>query len=70
MSAVELSLDLLERDENTVREIMEALDRIPAGLFGVCSVCETQIKKTRLKYMPHARNCIECQRSAEENGDF
>lgn len=66
LSAVEMSLELLERDENTVREIMEAMDRIKAGTFGICSVCKTTIKKTRLKYMPHARNCIECQRNLEE----
>ncbi len=66
LSAVELSLELLERDENTVREIMEAMDRIKDKTFGVCGGCKKQIKKTRLKYMPHARNCIECQRKLEE----
>lgn len=66
LSAVELSLELLERDENTVREVMEALDRIKDRTFGICAVCQTQIKKTRLKYMPHARHCIDCQRLLEE----
>lgn len=66
ISAVELSLELLERDENTVREIMQALDRIKGGAFGICEACEKPIKKTRLRYMPHARKCIECQRAAEQ----
>jgi RNA polymerase-binding transcription factor DksA len=65
INAAELSLELLSRDENTVREIMEALDRIQNKTFGICTGCKKPIKKTRLRYMPHARNCIECQRMAE-----
>lgn len=65
VAALELSLELLGRDENTSREILEALDRIQAGTFGVCETCDKGIKKTRLSAMPIARNCIECQREAE-----
>ena len=66
INAVELSLELLERDEKTVREIMEALDRIKAGSYGICEICDKAVKKTRLRYMPHARNCVDCQRAAEQ----
>ena len=66
ISAVELSLELLERDENTVREIMDALERVKAGVFGLCEGCKKPINRTRLQAMPHARNCIECQRAAEQ----
>lgn len=69
LSAVELSLELLGRDENTVVEIMDALDRIKDGTFGICAGCKKQIKKTRLKYMPYARHCIECQRHHEERSN-
>ena len=62
----ELSLELLERDENTVREIMEALERLRDGRFGACEVCEKWIARARLRAMPHARMCIECQRAAEK----
>lgn len=61
----EFSLELLERDENTQAEIMEALDRIGDGRFGLCETCEAWIRKERLKAMPYARNCIECQRREE-----
>lgn len=66
VSAMELSLELLERDEKTVREIMDALDRIKDGTYGKCETCESWIRKTRLGAVPHARNCIDCQRAAEE----
>lgn len=67
ISSVELSLELLSRDEETAREILDALDRIKEGSFGVCETCEKQIKKSRLQAMPHARNCIDCQREAEKD---
>lgn len=67
ISSVELSLELLSRDEETAREILDALDRIKTGEFGICETCEKPIRKTRLQAMPHARNCIECQREAEKD---
>jgi DnaK suppressor protein len=62
----EFSLELLERDESTVREVLNALERIKSGSFGLCESCEAPILKERLKLVPHARNCIECQRKEEE----
>lgn len=64
--AQEFSLELLERDESTVREILDALERVKQGTFGACESCGTAILKERLKLVPHARNCIECQRKAEQ----
>jgi DnaK suppressor protein len=62
----EFSLQLLERDESTVREVLLALERIKSGSFGMCEACTAPILKERLKLVPHARNCIECQRKEEE----
>jgi DnaK suppressor protein len=62
----EFSLQLLERDESTVREVLLALERIKSGTFGMCEACSSPILKERLKLVPHARNCIECQRKEEE----
>jgi DnaK suppressor protein len=63
----ELNLDLLQRDERTVGEVMDALDRVQEGTFAKCGVCKKWVRKTRMMAMPHARNCIDCQR-AEESG--
>lgn len=62
----EFSLELLERDESTVREVLQALERIRAGAYGLCESCGNSILKERLKLVPHARNCIECQRKEEQ----
>ncbi len=65
VSALELTMELLQHDEETVAEIMDALDRIKAGTYGKCEACEVWIRKTRLTAVPHARNCIDCQRAVE-----
>ena len=62
----EFSLELLERDESTVREVLQALERIRSGNYGMCESCGNSILKERLKLVPHARNCIECQRKEEQ----
>lgn len=64
----ELSLELLQRDEQTAQAILEAIDRISAGTYGRCEDCESWLMKDRLRAMPHAKRCIECQRKAEAEG--
>ena len=53
----EFNLELLERDE--------ALERLDEGVYGQCESCAVWIPKTRLKAVPHARHCVECQRGVE-----
>ena len=64
----EFNLGLIESEDLVLREIEEALERIDEGTFGVCDVCQKAIKKSRLKAVPHAKLCIECQRKEEEEG--
>ena len=65
----EFSLELLQHDEETVREVTDALERLERGDFGRCEACKKWIRKERLKAVPHARNCIDCQR-ARERGEL
>ncbi len=64
----ELNLELLERDGETLRQVDEALVRIQQKSFGVCEECEQWIRRERLRAVPHARFCIDCQRRAEAEG--
>lgn len=64
----EFSLELLQRDESTMKEVLDALERIKSGDFGKCENCEAWILKERLKAVPYARNCIDCQRELEATG--
>jgi RNA polymerase-binding transcription factor DksA len=66
----EMALGLIENSEGTLRAIDEALARIEDGSYGVCEGSDETnahlIAKSRLKALPWARLCIDCQRKAEE----
>jgi len=63
----EFTLGLIENEEEELREIDEALERLSEGTFGMCESCAKPIPKSRLKVIPYAKLCIECKRG-EENG--
>ncbi len=65
----EFNLGLIESEDQVLREIEEALQRIEDGTYGTCEMCGKAIRKVRLKAVPHAKYCIECQRECEENGE-
>lgn len=70
----DFSLRVVENDQETLDEINAAIKRIDQGTFGLCEMCTAEgkpqsragIKKTRLRAIPHARNCIDCERKREE----
>lgn len=62
----DFTLGLIENEEERVREIGEALERLQKGTFGTCEGCSKPIPKTRLRAIPHTRHCVECQRRSEK----
>jgi len=64
----EFTLGLIENEEEELREIDAALDRIANATFGLCKTCGKPIPKARLKIIPYTKYCIECKRD-EENGN-
>src|SRR3989339_660026 len=61
----ELMIELIENGEESVRSIDTALEKIEDGTFGVCELCAKKITKERLKAVPYAKLCIDCQREEE-----
>ena len=57
-------LDLRARLIEKARKLEEALQRMPTG-FGICTACGRSIRKQRLKALPEADLCFECQRQLE-----
>jgi DnaK suppressor protein len=55
-------LDRLEGQHNLVEE---ALQRLEEGTYGKCTNCGQEIAPGRLKAMPQASLCIECQEALE-----
>ena len=63
----EFSLGIVENEQEEMREIDEALERIEKGEFGICEACDKTIPLARLKAIPYARLCVECKQN-QENG--
>jgi RNA polymerase-binding protein DksA len=57
---------LMEMESETLRKIDEALARLEEGTYGVCSECDEGIAEARLKALPFASLCRDCQEQAEE----
>jgi DnaK suppressor protein len=62
----ENTLSLLANEENVLKEIAAALDRVEQGGYGRCEDCQTPIPKARLKELPYTRYCVTCARKHEQ----
>ena len=62
----DIDLALTELKAETLRGVAEALTRLDEGTYGYCSECEDEIPEARLKAMPFAIRCRECESSREE----
>jgi DnaK suppressor protein len=57
---------LMEMESQTLRKIDEAMSRLEHGSYGVCGECGTKIAEARLKALPFALLCRDCQEGQEE----
>ena len=61
----DIMIELIQNGEEGVRNIDTALEKIEEGAFGICELCAKKINKERLKAVPYATLCIDCQREEE-----
>ena len=64
-----LALSLLAMEENAVKEIDAALQRMREGRYGVCEFTGKVIPRQRLEALPWARYTVEAQAEMEQRGD-
>jgi len=62
----EFSLGIASNERQLLYELDDALKRIEEGTFGICEDCKSLITKTRLKAIPYARLCLNCQQKREK----
>jgi DnaK suppressor protein len=69
-SIVDLSEDISFKHMSTHREnlvkIDEALRKLTEGTYGICEDCGDEISEERLKILPFAIYCIDCQEKREQ----
>jgi len=64
----EISSQLAEVESRELANIENALERMKAGKYGQCEVCNGRIPMARLDALPYATMCITCQRELERSG--
>jgi DnaK suppressor protein len=62
----DVAVQILDRESTLVRRLRSALDRIKDGAYGICLQCEEEIAPKRLKTLPWAELCIDCQDMADD----
>jgi len=62
----EFNYSVSEKERAELAGIDEALARIEEGVYGECEECGEKITDARLKALPWAPLCIECQEEKEE----
>ncbi len=60
---VQLNSALKVHEEHLLKEIHDALGRIDEGIYGKCAFCGEDINAQRLKAIPYARLCMDCEQS-------
>jgi DnaK suppressor protein len=60
------SLRLRDRDRRLIGKVEEALRRLDAGTFGLCTRCGKPIGAARLKARPVTDLCIDCKKDTEQ----
>jgi RNA polymerase-binding protein DksA len=61
----EFSLNLASDSQKLVYAIDEALGRVKDKTYGRCMQCNKEIARKRLRAVPYAILCIDCQRTEE-----
>lgn len=52
--------NLHDRERLQLEQVVEALKRLDAGTYGVCTACKKSIRYERLAVFPEARTCSHC----------
>ena len=59
-----------ERERSKLNAINTAIEKIEDGTYGLCEECGEEINKKRLKIIPFAKFCINCQSEHEKRAIY
>jgi DnaK suppressor protein len=62
----DVDFTLMQMKAETLRKIDEALQRLENGTYGLCTECLKELPAARLRALPFAALCRDCQESQEE----
>lgn len=58
-------LRIRDRERQLILKILDALDRIDKGTFGICESCGELIEEERLEARPVTTMCVKCKERQE-----
>jgi len=61
----DIELALIQMKAETLSKIDEALNRLEKGTFGFCTECGEEISERRLRALPFALRCKDCEEARE-----
>ena len=61
-----IEVALIQMKGETLQRVREALERLDAGEYGYCAECGGDIAEGRLRALPFAVRCRECEESQEQ----
>ena len=61
----EVDLALMQMKSETLKKIDQAISRLEEGTYGRCDECDGEIPAARLRALPFAALCRDCQEEAE-----
>ncbi len=61
----DIELALIQMKAETLNKIDEALARLESGTFGFCTECGAEISERRLRALPFALRCKDCEEARE-----
>lgn len=62
----EFSMGLASNDRKVIQQIDEALKRLEDSTYGICQACGCKLNQARLKALPQAWLCVDCQEKLEQ----
>ncbi|HTA16337.1 MAG TPA: TraR/DksA family transcriptional regulator [bacterium] len=66
----DLANSLSETERARLAAVEKALKRVEAGTYGLCEDCTKPIPLPRLKVLPFAKLCVNCQQSEERGNSW
>jgi DnaK suppressor protein len=61
----EVDMALMQMKSETLSRIDQAISRLENGTYGICQECDREISAARLKALPFAALCRDCQEDTE-----
>jgi DnaK suppressor protein len=61
----DIAIHSLDRTSTLLKNVRAALERIEEDMYGMCLRCEEPIAEKRLKAIPWASYCVDCQELIE-----